>query len=267
SQLRASVYVNPPVPYVKPDGTRAGEWSPIPSTLIYGEHEAVLVDTAITEAQNVALGDWIEQTIPTKRLAYVYITHGHGDHWLGIGYLKKRFPGLKAIATSGTIKHMQEQIEPTLWNSTYGTRFPGQIDTNFVLAEPLPSNGEFTLEDNVLKAVEVGRSDTHDSTVLWVPSIKLAVCGDVVYGDVHQQLRYSNTKANREEWISAIEKVEALRPETVIPGHKKPGEVDGAYHLQASKEYIRTFGELLNKSKDSTELFKLMTERYPTRFN
>lgn len=71
------------------------------------EHEAVLVDTAVTEARNVVLGDWIESTIPTKRLSFIYIT--------------------------------------------------------------------------------------------LVMPVKLAVCGDVVYGDVHQQLRYANTKALREE--------------------------------------------------------------------
>lgn len=204
--LRASVYVSAPVPFTKPDGTRGGEWSPISSTLIYGENEAVLVDTAITKAQNVALGDWIEATISARRLSRIYITHGHADHWLGVGYLKNRFPGVKVVATPGTIKHMEEQIEPELWNSTYGTRFPGLIDTDFVLAEPLTPNGEFTIDGHKLKAVEVGHSDTHDSTVLWAPSIKLAVCGDVVYGDVHQQFRYANTKALREEWISAIER-------------------------------------------------------------
>ncbi|KAK4496789.1 hypothetical protein PRZ48_012772 [Zasmidium cellare] len=267
--LRASVYVSAPAPFLGPDGKPLGQWSAISSALIYSEHEAVLVDTAITEAQNVALADWIEQTVPTKRLAYIYITHGHADHWLGIGYLKKRFPGVKAVATKGTIDHMREQIQPELWNSTYGVRFPGQIDTNFVLAEPLPPNGEFTLEGHVLQAVEVGHSDTHDSTILWVPSIKLAVCGDVVYGDVHQQLRYAKTKAQRDEWIQAIEKVEALGPETVVPGHKKAGEVDGTWNLQASKEYIRAFEECFSKAKDATEMYELMmgSERFSTRFN
>ena len=268
-QLRTNVYVSPPVPFQKPDGTRAGEWSPIASTLIHGVKEAVLVDTAITKAQNVDLGDWIERTIPTKRLTFIYITHGHPDHWLGIRYLQKRFPGLKVVATPGTINHMEESIEPTLWNSTYGTRFPHQIDDAFIrpLAEPLSASGEFLLEGHVLKAIEVGHSDTHDSTILWVPSIRLAVCGDVVYGDVHQQLRYANTAALREEWVRAIEKVQDLNPETVVAGHKKVGEVDGTFHLDASKEYIRTFGDYIQGAKDPRDLFRLMTERYPTRFN
>ena len=163
--LQASVYVSLPIPFLDANGAQARQWSPISSTLVYGEKEAILIDTAITKLQNEQLGDWIERTIPTKRLSLIYITHGHADHWLGIGYLMKRFPGVKAVATSGTIQHMKEQIEPNLWESTYGVRFPGQIDNDFVLAGPLPVDGVFYLDDCVLKAIEVGHSDTHDSTI------------------------------------------------------------------------------------------------------
>ncbi|KAF7188042.1 Metallo-beta-lactamase type 2 [Pseudocercospora fuligena] len=266
--LRANIYVAPPIPFSGPNGKVRGHWSPISSTLIHGEKEAVLVDTPITKAQNKDLADWVERTIPTKKLITLYITHGHADHWLGIGYLQKRFPGLKAVASRGTIEHMKEQIEPNAFPAVWGERFQGQLDEDFVLAEPLPANGEFHLEGCVLKAVEVGHSDTHDSTVLWVPDIKLAVCGDVVYGDVHQMLAYAKTKELREEWIRAIEKVEDLGPELVVAGHKKADELDGVFHLEASKQYIRDFGAFIEGgAKDARELGRLMLEKYPTRFN
>lgn len=268
TQLRANIHIAPPISFNRPDGKEGGKWSPISSTLIHGDREAVLVDTPITRSQNVALGDWIEATIPTKKLTTVYITHGHADHWLGINYLQKRFPGLRAVATAGTVKHMQEQIQPREWKATWGLQFPNQIDEDFKLADALPSNGEFQLEGHVLKAVEVGHSDTHDSTVLWVSSIRLAVCGDVVYGDVHQMLRIANTKALREEWIRAIEKVESLGPETVVAGHMQEGEIPGTFHLLESKKYIRTFGEIVEGgAKEWRDVYKAMKEKYPTRYN
>ena len=268
SPLRANVYVAPAIPWYKPNGQEGGPWSPISSTLIHGDHEAVLVDTPITTEQNKELADWIEATVPGKRLTTIYITHGHADHWFGIGVLQKRFPVVKAVATTGTISHMKQQIEPKAFKATWGTQFPGQIDEDFQLADPLPPHGEFYLEGHVLKAVEVGHSDTHDSTVLWVPDLKLAVCGDVVYGDVHQMLAFSNTKELREEWMAAIEKVEALGPEIIVAGHKKPGELDGTFHLAASKKYIRDFGDIVEGgAKDAREVSKEMLKRYPTRFN
>ena len=268
SRLRASVYVAPAIPWLRPNGKEGGPWSPISCTLIYGEKEALLVDTPITYAQNEALADWIELTIPGKRLTSIYITHGHGDHWFGIGALKKRFPGVKAVATAGTVEHMKEQIDPKVFEPTYGSMFPRQIDTDFVLAEPLLGNGELQLEDHSIKAVEVGHSDTHDTTILWVPDLKLAVCGDVVYGDVHQMLGAANTRLLRAEWIRAIEKVEALGPEIVVPGHQKPGEVHGRFHLAASKKYIQDFEDIMNDgAKNSKDVFGAMVKKYPTRFN
>jgi glyoxylase-like metal-dependent hydrolase (beta-lactamase superfamily II) len=52
-------------------------WSPSSATLIWGEHDAILVDTPAPDEQVDALADWIESK--GKRLVYVYVTHGHGD--------------------------------------------------------------------------------------------------------------------------------------------------------------------------------------------
>jgi hypothetical protein len=50
---------------------------------------------------------------------------------------------------------------------------------------------------------------TYDSSVLWMPQLRLAACGDVVYDQVHQMLADVNRRAKRDEWIRAVEKVEA----------------------------------------------------------
>ena len=166
------------------------------------------------------------------------------------------------------MKHSKQQIHPKVFEAMWGSRFPGQIPQPFKLAEALPPSNEFFLEGHLLKAVEVGQADTHDSTVLWVPDIKLAVCGDVVYGDVHQMLGECDTKEKRQGWIAAIRKVEALKPELVVAGHKRASEIDGAFHLENSRRYIESFEEFFEAgAKDARELSKKMLERYPTRFN
>jgi hypothetical protein len=50
------------------------------------------------------LGDWIDRS--GKRLTYIYVTHGHGDHWFGVSLLAVGFPGLLVYATEGTIRLM-----------------------------------------------------------------------------------------------------------------------------------------------------------------
>jgi glyoxylase-like metal-dependent hydrolase (beta-lactamase superfamily II) len=271
SSLRAAVYVAPAIPWLKPNGKEGGPWSPISCTLIYGEKEAILVDTPITKKQTSALLDWIISILgPNKRLTTVYITHGHGDHWFGIPILANHYPGLRVIATKGTIEHMREDCSAAGLEK-WRIFFPAQIDDPISpdTVDELPPSGEFQLENHDLRAIEVGHSDTHDTTILWVPEIKLAVCGDVVYGQVHQMLAAAKTAELRQEWIRAIERVEALQPEMVVAGHQQPGEMPGTWHLKNSKQYIKDFGEMIEtgRVKDARELGQKMIEKYPARFN
>ena len=79
-----------------PDGAPLA-WSPLSSTLIFGAHDALLVDPPFTRTQIRSVGDWVERS--GRRLAYIYATHGHGDHWFGTGELARRFRGVTVSCT------------------------------------------------------------------------------------------------------------------------------------------------------------------------
>src|SRR5258708_32191830 len=102
--------------------------------------------------QTQAGGDWVERS--GRRLAYIYATHGHGDHWFGTGELARRFPGVTIYATEGTIEVMRQQAGPSR-EKLFDRIFPGQIPETPVLAEPVPARG-FRLEGNPGVAVETG---------------------------------------------------------------------------------------------------------------
>ena len=269
SSLRAAVHVAAPIPTQKPDGTGpAGVWSPISCTLIYSDKEAVLVDTPITIKQTRILMNWIEETAPNRKLTYIYITHGHGDHWFGIPLLLQKWPNAIPIATQGTIRHMKDTVEGPAWG-TWNGMFPGQVYQPFTFAQPLDKSYEFQLEGRwTMRAVQCGHSDTYDSTVLWVPDLRLAVCGDVVYGDCNQMLAFANTREKREEWIRAVEKVEALNPLYVIPGHMRPDEIPGVWHLANTKRYIEDWGNIMATDPQTPqEIFEKVSKMYPNRLN
>ena len=271
SHLKADVYVSPSTQAqpIRGEG-HPFDWSPIASTLICAGNSAVLVDTAITVKQNNDLADWVDSLLQARklRLATIYITHGHADHFLGLSILHSRFPGVKVVATKRTVEHMKQQIEPAFFRSFWQKFFPNQLPEPVMTAEALPKNNQFELEGHIMQAVDVGHTDTTDTTVLWVPDLKLAVCGDVVYGDVHQYLVEANTREKRMEWIAALEKVKALGPETVVAGHKRPGGLDGVYNLDASIEYIRDFQDLIDGGVyDAKVLYERMMEKYGGRVN
>src|SRR5262249_44287613 len=75
-----TIRTNTPAP-----NTKETFWHPLSSTLIYGKRDAVLVDTFLTVKQS---GDLVKRVAASgKNLTTIYITHGHGDHCLGIGFL------------------------------------------------------------------------------------------------------------------------------------------------------------------------------------
>jgi len=85
SPLKWDVFVSSQIPVVTtdlPPGATEMKWSPISSTLISGERDAVLVDTFITMEQNRALTEWVGES--GKNLTAIYATHGHGDHFFGV---------------------------------------------------------------------------------------------------------------------------------------------------------------------------------------
>src|SRR5207249_10724012 len=130
-------------------GIKEAYFQAMASTLIYVVRDAVLVDTFMTVKQANALADWI--AAKGKNLTTIYITHGHGDHWFGIGTLLERFPNAKAVATPNVVKVMHQQASPEglkIWKAA----FPDQVPNRLVMAEELKGNA-LDLEGRELVAV------------------------------------------------------------------------------------------------------------------
>jgi glyoxylase-like metal-dependent hydrolase (beta-lactamase superfamily II) len=108
-----------------PPGKEALAWVTNTVTLIYGERDAVLVDTFLSEQQSRELVDWVVASC--KNLATIYVTHAHGDHFFGLKLLLDRFPRAKAIATAPVAAAIRDQINPEFLKSFWEPRFPGQI--------------------------------------------------------------------------------------------------------------------------------------------
>ncbi|MEU3649877.1 MBL fold metallo-hydrolase [Lentzea sp. NPDC034063] len=264
NELSYEVFVSPGVPRRTelrlPDGSGIVS-SPVSSTLIRGRHDSVLVDPSWTAEQTRRLADRIAAS--GTRLTAIYVTHGHGDHWFGTAQLLERFPGAAVYATEGTIRLMHAQVKNR--HDTWDKLFPGLIDDVPVLAQPAPTSG-IDLEGHKLLPIEVGHSDTDDTTVLHVPKLDLVVAGDVAYNGVHQMLlEIGNT--GLQEWLDALDVVAGLAPKAVVAGHKNVDLPDDPAVVEQTRRYLLDVRELLAAKPSPRVFFDEMISRHPDRIN
>jgi glyoxylase-like metal-dependent hydrolase (beta-lactamase superfamily II) len=246
-----------------PPGKEHLAWVASTVTLIYGQRDAVLVDTFLTEQHSQELVDWVVES--GKNLTAIYVTHAHGDHYFGLKQLLNRFPNARAISTASIVAAIQDQIKPEYIQSVWEPRFPGQLSSQLIAPEVLEGN-TFYLEGEELKVVELGHTDTSHSTALHVPSIGLVMSGDCVYNNTHLYLAECDEKACN-EWLLALDKIESLHPKAVVAGHGVLNPDSSPRHIEETRRYLRDFVASRASASTAIELYQAMLALYPDRIN
>jgi glyoxylase-like metal-dependent hydrolase (beta-lactamase superfamily II) len=246
-----------------PPGKEDLAWVTNTVTLIYGQRDAALVDTFLSEQQSKELVDWVVES--GKNLTTVYVTHAHGDHYFGLKLLLDKFPNAKAIASASVVAAIQDPIKQKYLRSVWEQRFPGQLPSQVVVPEALEGD-IFYLEGEELKVIELGHTDTTDSTALYVPPIGLAISGDCVYNNTHLYLAECDEGACR-EWLRALDQIESLHPKVVVAGHGVLDPDSSPRHIEETRRYLRDFIASLASSSTAIELYETMLSLYPNRVN
>jgi glyoxylase-like metal-dependent hydrolase (beta-lactamase superfamily II) len=264
--LSWDVHVAPAEPLSADDlapGQNARFWSPISATLISGERDAVLVDALLTAGQAHDLVEWIDGH--GKNLTAVYITHGHGDHWFGLGAVLDRFPNARAFALPAAIEQMRVGATPEFLESFWRPRFDGKLPRALVFPEPLEGH-TIGLEGHELGVVELAHTDTDQTSCLHVSDLGLVVAGDAAYNDVHLYLAESDPEKRR-DWIAALDTIESLHPRSVIAGHQRAGRHDGPEIIEETRQYIRAFDRIAGTTSTAQDLYDQVIALYPDRIN
>ena len=246
-----------------PSGKENLLWVASTVTLIYGERDAVLVDTFLTEQHSKELLDWVSES--GKNLTNIYVTHAHGDHYFGLKPLIDKFPDAKALSTASNVAVIQDQIKPEFVQSFWEPRFPGQLPSQLIAPEVLEGDS-FYLEGEELKVVELGHTDTAHSTALHVSSIGLVVSGDCVYNNTHLYLAECDEEG-RNDWRRALDKIEALHPNAVVAGHGVLNPDSSPRHIEETRRYLRDFVASLASTSTAVELYEKMLSLHPDRIN
>jgi glyoxylase-like metal-dependent hydrolase (beta-lactamase superfamily II) len=130
-----------------------------------------------------------------------------------------------------------------------------------VVPAPLAGN-TLGLEGHKIEIIGPVQGDAANNTMLWIPALKALIAGDTVYSNVHVWTA-STDKAERSEWLKTLARIEALKPEVVVPGHIKPGTPLTLAAVAHTRGYLEAFDQVVGSTRTSEEIVKAMTAKYP----
>jgi len=230
----------------------------VASVIVYGKTDAVLIDAQFTLADAEKVAQQIKNS--GKKLTTIYVSHTDPDFYFGLEIFKKYFPEVTAYASPATVESIKATAQKKL--DVWGGRLGKAITSNIVLPQVLKGNS-IELEGQKLEIV--GLEEFPSKTFVWIPSIKAVVGGINVFGTTfHLWMADAQTADARKQWITILDKIEALHPAIVIPAHANSNSPFDISAVKHTKGYIQFYEEALKTNKTSDALITALKAKYPT---
>lgn len=217
-----------------------GGWGLSNAGLIAGRGESLLVDTLFDVRLTRRMLAGLQQVTAEAPIERVVNTHGNGDHWFGNQMLRDR----EIIAAAPTAEDMRavgpDDVRAMLAHpgatGTVARRIFGAFDFGEVVATYPTTvfDGELDLVVGGVhvRLIDVGPAHTAGDTIVHVPSAGVVYTGDIVFAG-GTPIVWHGPIAN---WLRACDRIDALGPATIVPGHG-PVTTVRAVHAQAA--YLR----------------------------
>lgn len=232
----------------------------VASVIVMGKKECVLLDCqwTLSNAHRV-IAEILETGLELKA---IFATHGHPDHYWGMGPISEAFPKAKCYMLPEDVDIYNDQYQPKLdeWIPIIGEN--NLCRKQCERLEPLNENF-IELEGERIEIIPHIMGDLKWNSIVWIPSIKTVYGSDVLFNEAHP-FTCEVTAAERLQWIADIERIEAMGPEVAIPGHQRPGCLLDTSCLKYTKDYLIATEEELANTNDAATFFYNMVKRFPT---
>lgn len=168
-----------------------------------------------------------------KPVSAILVTHGHPDHYAGIGVFRQAFPNLVTYASRTT--------HDTITNDSYGFNALLQQATPDNFPNPVVAPDRIIVPDETLTidgvrivTREFGKSDANSMTVYYLPATGDLFAGDIILAGMHGFF-YEGASAG---WLSSLDRLTGQFPEARVlhPGHGEPGAPQTL--ITAQRDYI-----------------------------
>lgn len=237
------------------------------STLVMGKEKCILFDAQWNMANGYrVLAEIIEEDL---ELEAIFLSHSHPDHCFGMNAIKQHFPNCHVYMLPWQMdvmkKQWEEKIDVMLDDKVVGNghmsrrTFPPRDGHNVI--EPFEDD-VIMLEGERLELIHNVMGDLRYNSVMWIPSIKTLLGTDVLINNSHIFV-CEVTKEERAEWLKALDYLEGLNAEVIIPGHMRFGEAFDNTCIEFTREYLKWNEQCLEKCNNYGEYFFEMMLRFP----
>ena len=227
---------------------------PVSSTIVYGPHEAMLVDAQFQRKYADRLVEILKAT--GRTLKYVYISHSDPDYYFGVAQIRAAFPTARVISTAQTAYLISATKDAKLqvWRGKLGTDAPLEL----TVPEALTSDA-ITLDGERIEIKCIHNDPAH--SYLWIPATRTVLGGVSVTTGEHLWMA-DTTVAGIDTWMQVIDSMKSLAPASVIPGHyliadRSPAQLDFVHG------YLAAYRHAAAASKGSFGIVAAMTAQFP----
>ncbi len=204
-----------------------GSWFLNNAGAIVGSQSATVIDTTGTEARARAFHAAVRAVTPLPVTALVN-THSHGDHTHG----NFMFADSAIIASERCRREVIARGQAAI------SLFP-MVDFGDCPMTPPTVTFEDTLstyvDDLKIELIFVGPAHTTNDIVAWIPERKLLFSGDVVFNGGTPFALGGSIGG----WLQALDRIEALGAETIVPGHGPDCGPSAIGDVRAYVEFIQ----------------------------
>jgi alkyl sulfatase BDS1-like metallo-beta-lactamase superfamily hydrolase len=197
--------------------------------MVVTEAGNVIIDTSLPF--NAARHKQLLQAESAGPVRYIILTHAHVDHSGGVSVWKQ--PGTKIIAQKN---HAEFQHYQTRLNAFFARRNAAQFSLRIPDPGPWPGNYAAKIQPSIMfddkYEFELGGvkfeifstpGETPDHATVWIPKYKAAFIGDNFYTSFPNIYTLRGTRPRWAlDYVDSLNKVLALKPEIVLPGHGAP---------------------------------------------
>lgn len=180
------------------------------------------------------------QSIKRQKIAFVFNTHVHDDHWLGNGFYKQL--GATIVGSS----YFKEAVNPNA-----PTRMQNRISkeaykgTTITLPDEFISKSiDLTIDKHLVELIHLtGTAHTKGDVLIYLPHLKALFAGDLIFNDRLPSLRDGDINF----WILTLKKLQAMPLKILIGGHGKRSDKDS---LLLTLRYLQDLKSAVIKALD-----------------